>query len=308
MKDQYKILLIALFFIVITIEGSAVERGERIDSLVTITHKSIVTPNIFKSLDTTLRLKPIEVERKISYKYARVGVPKVFVPKGQWFFGGSVMFSNHDNANYKFLVIDGWSGSGDRTSVSVYGGKTVKDNLSIGLKGGYTKSVLDLDGLNISIMEGVEFNLKDMYYINQEIDVTLFMRNFLPILGDRRFGLFNDTELNISYGQGKSTTKAGDVVSGTYTTTVKSSLGISPGLMLFLQDMAAFEVSVGLIGFKTQTITQVTNQIETGTRNTSGIKFGVNLFSIRLGVTFYLNGRKWAARNREIENSYDMYR
>lgn len=31
----------------------------------------------------------------------------LFVPKGQWVFGGTASYSTHTNDNYKFLVVDG---------------------------------------------------------------------------------------------------------------------------------------------------------------------------------------------------------
>ena len=36
----------------------------------------------------------------------------LFVPKGQWVFGGTASYSTHTNDNYKFLVVEGIDSKG----------------------------------------------------------------------------------------------------------------------------------------------------------------------------------------------------
>ena len=65
-------------------------------------------------------------------------------------------------------------------------------------------------------------------------------------------------------------------------------LGICPGLTVFVTDFMASEVSLNMGGYSVKWGKQRTNQIEEGKVRTSGANFKINLFSINLGVTFYL--------------------
>ena len=56
----------------------------------------------------------------------------------------------------------------------------------------------------------------------------------------------------------------------------------------FITDWSAVEVSVGVMGFDFKWIDQTTNQVETGSSRTSSGNFKINLFSINIGMTFYL--------------------
>lgn len=56
----------------------------------------------------------------------------------------------------------------------------------------------------------------------------------------------------------------------------------------FITNWAAAEVSVGVMGFDFKWTDQKTNQVETGKRRVSSGNFKINLFSINLGMTFYL--------------------
>ncbi|MEG0500071.1 MAG: hypothetical protein RR550_02990, partial [Rikenellaceae bacterium] len=118
------------------------------------------------------------------------------------------------------------------------------------------------------------------------------LRNYISLFGSNRFGLFNDTQVTLERGQGKTMSGTGEKFNGTYTESAKFSVGISPGLTAFITDFAALEVSVGVLGFESQWVKQTKNQIETGNYRKSSANFKVNLFSLKLGMTFYLNSKK----------------
>lgn len=40
----------------------------------------------------------------------------LFVPKGQWVFGGTASYSTHTNDNYKFLVVEGIDSKGTHSA------------------------------------------------------------------------------------------------------------------------------------------------------------------------------------------------
>lgn len=237
-----------------------------------------------------------EVSHRVVLKYQRVDPPTLFVPKGQWLFGGTMQYSDHTNVNYKLLVLDDWEGRGYTVSGKIYVGYAIKDNLALGVRAGFGRTLLNIDNLNLSLGDDLNFNIDHAHYINQQWSGSFFMRNFFSLFGSRQFGLFNDTEITFAGGRGKTITGTGEMLKGTYQTSFDASIGISPGIMVFMQNIAAIELSVGLLGFSTSITKQQTNQVYEGKRRTSGAKFGVDILSIKLGATFYINSRQFKQR------------
>ena len=93
------------------------------------------------------------------------------------------------------------------------------------------------------------------------------------------FGFFNEARLSYGYGQGKDTSGKGNDKTGSYQTTHNLQIGIAPGLAAFVTNFAA-------VDFKW--IQQTRNQVETGHYNKSSGNFKIDLFSINIGMTFYL--------------------
>lgn len=91
-------------------------------------------------------------------------------------------------------------------------------------------------------------------------------------------------------GMGSSQAKfaADTPVRGTYETGKHISLGLTPGLVAFATNNMAIELNVGVMGFTYNKVRQVHNQVSVGTRSSSMMNFKVNIFSIGLGVAFYL--------------------
>ena len=54
---------------------------------------------------------------------------RTFVPKGQWIVGSSVSYSEHNEQNYQFLVIDGFNSDGYTFKVSPMFCYAFKDNV-----------------------------------------------------------------------------------------------------------------------------------------------------------------------------------
>ena len=77
-------------------------------------------------------------------------------------------------------------------------------------------------------------------------------------------------------------------VKGTYQTGYSLSLGISPGIVAFATNNMAVEVNVGVMGINYSHIKQVHNQVRDGDIKSSMMNFKVNIFSIGLGMAFYL--------------------
>ena len=212
----------------------------------------------------------------------------VFIPKGQWMTGGTVSYSEHEEDNLNFLVIKNVQGLGYTFNVSPYVGYFFKDNMAAGLRFGYNRTYLDMANFELNLGEDFNINLKDLYYLEHEYQVSGFLRTYMPIGKSKIFGLFNELRLTYAYGVGKNSTGSNTEYDGTYEQAHNLQIGIAPGMSAFVTNWSAVEVSVGVMGYNFKWQNQKTNQVETGIRRTSSGNFKINLFSINIGMTFYL--------------------
>ena len=226
------------------------------------------------------RIRPQRIDRGI--------MNSVFIPKGSWMVGGTVSYSEHEEENLNFLVLKNVEGLGYTFNVSPYIGYFFKDNVSAGFRFGYNRSYLDMANFELNLGEDFNISLKDLYYLEHQYEVSGFLRTYMPIGRSKIFGLFNEVRLTYGYGVGKNSTGSGTEYDGTFETSHNLQIGIAPGLTAFVTDWSAVEVSVGVMGYNFKWQNQNTNQIETGMRRTSSGNFKINLFSINIGMTFYL--------------------
>ena len=211
-----------------------------------------------------------------------------FVPRGQWMAGGTVSYQEHDAKNYNFLVLKNVEGLGYTFKVSPYVGYFFRDNMAAGVRFAYNRTYLDMDNFELNLGEDLNISLKDLYWLEHKYEVGGFLRTYMPIGRSKIFGFFNELRLSYGYATGKDSTGSGTEYDGTFERTHSLQIGMAPGLAAFITDFSAVEVSVGVMGYDFKWVNQKTNQIETGTRRTSSGNFKINLFSINIGMTFYL--------------------
>ena len=65
-------------------------------------------------------------------------------------------------------------------------------------------------------------------------------------------------------------------------------MGVSPGLCVFLSNYSAVEVNVGVLELGYSKMRQTNNQIQVANTKNKSANFKINLFSISIGVAFYL--------------------
>lgn len=231
-----------------------------------------------------------EVEKKAGrpQRIDREIMKTAFIPKGQWMAGGTVSYSEHDEDNLNFLVLKDVEGLGYTFSLSPYFGYFIKDNIAIGARFAYHRTYLDLKNLDLNLGEDFNINLSDLYWLEHKYEAGAFLRTYMPIGKSKIFGLFNETRLTYGYSTGKNSTGSGTEYDGTFERAHSLQIGIAPGMSAFVTDWSAVEVSVGVMGYNFKWVDQRTNQVETGKRRTSSGNFKINLFSINIGMTFYL--------------------
>lgn len=216
-------------------------------------------------------------------------VSTVFVPRGQWVFGGTASYSTHSNDSYQFLIIEGIGSEGYNVKVSPMIAYALRDNMALGGRFIYARTLLKLDSANLKFGDdetGTDIRVRDFYALRSSYQAALIWRQYIPLGKSKRFALFNEMSLT---GGGTQAKFANDApVKGTYERGYEFSFGLSPGIVAFATNNMAVEVNVGVMGITYNNTRQVHNQVTVGKRSTSMMNFKVNIFSIGLGAAFYL--------------------
>ena len=224
----------------------------------------------------------------------------LFVPKGTVSFGLTASYNSYDlgsaadDAGYKMLfsLLDGVSGNMTSCGIAPAVSYFIADNTSVGLRFDYSKSVLGLGSASIALGDLMSLDINDVNYLKQSYSGSLTLRHYMSIADSRRFAIFVEGRGTLGYAQSMNYQREGDDKYGTYQDIYKASLSLVPGVVCFMMDNAAFEVSVGVLGFDTQKVKQVTNQVEYSEMKSSGANFKINLLSVNFGMSFYIYPKK----------------
>ena len=158
----------------------------------------------------------------------------LFVPRGQWIFGGTASYSTHSNETYRFLVVEGIESKGYTFKVSPMIAYALRDNMAIGGRFIYSRSLLKLDKADLNLGgedSDLNFEVNDYYSLRHSYSVAVIWRQYIPLGRNKRFALFNEMQLS---GGGTQARFAKDSpVKGTYETGYTFSLGVSPGIVAF---------------------------------------------------------------------------
>ena len=211
----------------------------------------------------------------------------LFVKKGTWMGGATFSYNEQTNRNYEFLVLDDVDASGYTFKVSPFVGYFIKDNIALGGRFVYSRSLTDLGNLSLNLGDDMNFDVSDAYYLEHMGVGSFFVRTYMSIGNSKVFGFFNEASIRYGYGQGKNHTGVGIDLTGTYQTIQSLQIGFSPGLTAFVTNFAAVEVSIGMMGWNAKWINQTTDQVETGYRRTTSASFKIDIFSLNIGMNFY---------------------
>lgn len=211
-----------------------------------------------------------------------------FLPKGIWSFGANLSYTQHDNDNYEFLVISGIESKGYTLNISPMINYAFRDNMTIGVRLAYERSLLDIGTAEVSLGDDLGLSLEDYNRLQHTYTGMITYRYYMGLGGSSRFAFFSEIRAGLGGGQSRTVNDNGDELEGLYEQTFNLSIGLSPGVIAFITNTAALEVSVGVIGFNYKNIRQTKNQIYEGSRTTSSMNCKINLLSISFGMAFYL--------------------
>lgn len=229
------------------------------------------------------------VAETVAQEPFRRGLQQIsFIPKGQWITGVSVSYSQSNQTDYQFLVIENLNGDTYNFKVSPMLMYCFKDNLAAGGRFSYTRSKVDLRSADVVLDSETEYNVDNLYSISQNWYGTAAFRNYISLGNNRRFGMFNEVQLEIGGGESKICNGSGDDLTGTYSRNFSLNVGLAPGMIMFLNNYSAIEVNVGVLGFTYTSSKATTDRVYVAHADSKRANFKINLFSITFGVAFYL--------------------
>lgn len=209
-----------------------------------------------------------------------------FLKKGTWMAGGTARYSQHINDDYNFLVINDINSKGYNISVNPKLLYLFRDNMGVGLRFSYDRSMLDLASADLSVSD-ISMGAKDCYQIQHKYSIHGVYRAYIPLAGAKRIAMFADVLLGGSFKQGKAFNANGPYADGTYTQAYALELAVDPGVIAFLTDRLAIELNVGVFGLSYSWMNQIHNQVDNGYTDSTSAGFMVNLLSLGVGLSYY---------------------
>ena len=242
---------------------------------------------VVTSEDVTTALTPNEARARRGFS-----TDATFVPRGQWIFGGTASYSTHTNESYKLLVVDDINSEGYTVGVSPMIAYAISKNMALGVRFGYNRSLLALDNASLSV-SGTDLNVDYLHRLKHTYTGTIFWRPYIPLGHSNRFAVFAEVQLSLSGGQTRTVAESGVIDGmqdylGTYSKNFGASIALQPGIVAFVTNSVALELSIGVFGIGVDHVTQLKNQVESGEYLSSDMNFKLNFLSVGFGVSFYL--------------------
>lgn len=218
----------------------------------------------------------------------------VFAYKGELALGLTASYGTltSDNSDI-FAILEQINASGFVTTVSPFVSYFVANNTSIGLRLGYTHMGGKLDNMDINLGEqnDVSISIPWVNLANNTVCMSAFLRNYASIDEAGRFGVFSEIEASYAFGSNEFSFRSGDEEQPTYTDSKNMTIKLwfNPGLAVYMFPNVCATISFGMGGFKYSSVKQYDeNGNLTGTRDTSKLRFRLNLADINFGLNIHL--------------------
>ncbi|MBO4965350.1 MAG: hypothetical protein J6C81_03695 [Muribaculaceae bacterium] len=212
----------------------------------------------------------------------------VFVPKKQWIAGISISYTQSNQNDYQFLILEDINGDTYSFRVTPMLAYAVAPDLAIGGKFSYSRNLTKLEKGSVVLDSETDYSVENLYRLSHNYSFMAIMRNYFSLGHSKRFGFFTEVQAQIGGGQSKIMQGKSTDITGTYERNFSLSVGVAPGLAVFLNNYSALEVNVGVLGFSYNHTKQITDRIYVADQKLKSANFRINLFSITFGVAFYL--------------------
>lgn len=232
---------------------------------------------------------PMKLRTRNLGRYDRGLFNYLFIPKGQWGFGLTASYGEISTSDLGiFDLLSDIDIGAHAFSIKPYFEYTIRNNMSVGLRFGYTSAKANVSSFKVDIDEDMNFNIHDIMYRNESYSAALLFRQYIGIARRGRFGVFNEIELAFSSGNSDFMRPYDGEPRTTHTTYMNAGLNFSPGVSVFIMKNVSFNLSFGVFGFYLKNERQTENGVETGNRTTSGANFRFNLFNINFGIAVHV--------------------
>lgn len=212
----------------------------------------------------------------------------LYVPKRMWAAGAEISYFNADLDDYEFLVFKDWDAHATMWGVSPFFCYFFKDNMGVGARFTYRTNTIQLDNLKFDLGEDFDLDIRNVMLKEEVYSGSVFLRTFVGLGENKRFGLFNDLSLSYARGSGLLYSGRNDPARETKHRFDEFYLGIKPGLAAFITNEVSIEASVGMLGFKYRKTEQFENGERVGVRKTAKGNFKADLLSLNISLSIYL--------------------
>ena len=209
-----------------------------------------------------------------------------FMPKGYMIAGGVVSYQNLRFYDFNFAIIEDMNINAFNLKASPFVYFTVGKNMAVGARFTYRRAMGKVDETKLALSPDLSFEIKDFYAITHNYLGSVAFRYYIPFGSSKRFAMFTDVALTGGYGQGKSTSGKGDNLTGTYSTSFQLSFDATPGVVVFLSNEIAVEISLEVFSIGYKRTTQIRNQVDKGTFENAKGSLTLNVLTVNIGVQF----------------------
>lgn len=244
--------------------------------------------------DTTGGMATIKRFMPIRNRIDREIKKNVFAYKGELALGLTASYGTLTSEDSDILaVLENINASGSVTTISPYVSYFIADNMSVGVRIGYTNMDGKLDNMDVNLGSGGDIAIAipwvDMS--SNTLRMSAFLRNYTSIDEAGRFGVFSEIEASYAFGNNsfafRSNADNPTSYNDSQSATVK--LWFNPGLAVYMFPNVCATISFGMGGFK---YTKIKQYDETGTltgeRSLSKLRFRLNLADIHFGLNIHL--------------------
>jgi len=232
---------------------------------------------------------PMIIKQKNLGRYDRGLNNYLFITKGSWQFGLTAAYGEFSTRDLRaFDLFSDFDFSGHTLSIKPYVSYFIANNMSIGLRFGYTDSKATIGSMKVDFDEDINFDLHDVKYTDEAYTAAVMFRQYIGLSRRGRFGVFNEAELAFSSGHSDFDRPYAGEMTNTNTTYTDVRLTFSPGMSVFMTKNISINVSLGVFGFYLRNEKQIIGEQEHANRFSSGANFKFNIFNINLGLGIHI--------------------
>ena len=204
-----------------------------------------------------------------------------FLEKGRLFISPTFSINNRTADNEEQLLRFVENQNKVDWNVDINVGYFIKDDFTIGAQLSYAFLSEEIEYL-------VDGETSVVKTFGQAITFSPNIRNYF---GNGRLKIFNQTNVNFSYGEKLKRVYKETDEDKIKTQELNFGIGIQPGIAFFVSDMVAVEASLNLLGWHATITESVTNDNEEEKSRVfeSNVDFSVNLLTLNIGIGIYLD-------------------